>query len=157
MVAAGLGESTPQRLCHRFIAGLKPELRIIHELYALDHDLQALQARAIEIDEIKWSNRAANGTKGTTSRPFQQAHQYTGSGAVPMEIDSAEVRYTKLTDAEKAEYRAKGWCTFCRAHDHTFAQCRHPNRKHRPTRALNNVDAGTNDGTAETSTTEDRQ
>jgi hypothetical protein len=169
MRAAGLGDIPIETMCHRFLAGLKPELRAIHELYSLADDLPSLQARAIEIDEIRWESRRPimsnvyttqpqptrrrihDGARTMPSqqqprldqprryssasqlptRPFQRAHQYGAPGASepqPMEIDALEFR-TKLTDSEKAEYRAKGWCTFCRSHDHTISQCRHPNKK----------------------------
>jgi hypothetical protein len=140
MTAAGLGSHPVKMLCTRFIAGLKPDMRMAHELYLFEDDLPMLQRRAIEIDEIKWGNRMKTPKEGhVEGKPFQKSHQYTPtSGPTPMELDHMEGRFTKLSDAEKAAYREKGWCTFCRAKDHTIVACRHPNKRPLP-RKINNI------------------
>lgn len=40
-------------------------------------------------------------------------------------------RFPKLTDAEKLTYKTNGWCTFCRAKNHVWANCNSPGKSQR--------------------------
>lgn len=138
MRATDLDPGSTMLQCCLFVNGLKPELQKHYQLHTQKEDLAKLQEAAIRLDEVGWKHRDKPrlspqhyrlGNNASNVGPFRPTHQSTQGEPVPMELDSVNGGKTKLTPEQKTEYRAKGWCTFCREKDHLIESCKHPNRK----------------------------
>jgi hypothetical protein len=131
-----------EHLCVKYRKGLKDHLRTNETLFKISDDLHTLQGEAERLDDFHWrsnkDNRANknnnNNNKGNFRQPFRGPQQQSAPKARddPMELDNAQVRHKRLSDQEKAIYRANSWCTFCRSHDHAYAQCTAPGKQTRP-------------------------
>lgn len=114
--------------------GLKEELRRDKQIARAKTFSEATEL-ALELDEIlrdvaardKPKSYAHSSNRHTYSRPQTQKYQQKH------EQSTFHVHHTsklaKLSDEEKALYRQKGWCTFCRSHDHLIENCTHPQKR----------------------------
>ena len=145
-------EYSAAHLCVKYRQGLKPKLRADRDLFDINDDLRHLQHEAERLDDFYWrtsksirdTTTSGNNSSSQPRRSFLPDRRNYVNEATPMEIDNLRVtptrnngsnkdRTLKLTDQEKAIYRANGWCTYCRSHDHDLAHCNHPKRRHTPT------------------------
>lgn len=145
------GELSQKALCVLYLNNLKPHLTKEHQLFEIEDDLNRLQREAERLDDITWriarnpevqdrvfdrrppprpnpNQRVRPDQRADNNRPFRPRtddfHPRNNDAAIPMELDNLEKRFRPLTDAERREYDAKGWCKFCREHDHTIENCR---------------------------------
>ncbi|KAJ3193997.1 hypothetical protein HDU67_004928, partial [Dinochytrium kinnereticum] len=126
-------------LCFNYCRGLKPILRSNEDLFQIQDDLPRLQRATERLDDFHWregthkrnlsnnGNYNSNQLKGR-DQSFRNQRQENkkgnqSDGATPMEIDNTKAERSKLTDQEKATYRANGWCASCRSHKHRYEDC----------------------------------
>ena len=58
----------------------------------------------------------------------QQQRQLNNIHQQQQQQQQQQQRFPKLTDVEKQTYKTNGWCTFCRAKTHTWAECTSPGK-----------------------------
>jgi len=147
-------EYQQEHLCVKYRKGLKDHLRSKASLFRISDNLDALQREAERLDDFYWrimkNSNKSNNNKTGFRQPFRGPQQPPKDD--PMDLDNAQFRLKRLTDQEKVTYRANGWCTFCRSHDHTWAQCTAPGKQARPSnsngqfqqpKSLNHMEAQT--------------
>jgi hypothetical protein len=150
-------EYQQEHLCVKYRKGLKDHLRTNETLFKISDDLAALQRETERLDDFHWRSNKENRTsnKNSNSKPSFRYQSFRNPTSPtlkqkddPMDLDNVETRHKRLTDQEKAIYRANGWCTFCRSQGHNYAQCNAPGKKNRfpnpnnittSTKKLNNV------------------
>ncbi|KAJ3409342.1 hypothetical protein HDV05_004466 [Chytridiales sp. JEL 0842] len=139
-------------------SGLKEHLSLHPELYNNNTDLKQLQTESVKLDQFYYEkktkgkgNNGNNGPGKQGTQPARATHQNqqksegtttngnkgSSGGTTPMELDNIQPKQ-KLTNEQKAFFREKGWCTFCKSKEHSYSQCDHPDN-HRNRRQLNNV------------------
>ncbi|KAJ3202327.1 hypothetical protein HDU67_000638 [Dinochytrium kinnereticum] len=154
MRAEGL-EMPDKYLCIRYRRGLKDNLATEKKLFDLE-DIDSLQKEAERLDKFFWqstgrSNKEKSQNQQQNGRFFRSERSHgksaetqtknsnNGSGPTPMELGNTEAR-PKLTKEEKTEYWKKGWCVFCRAHDHTLNDCKAPGKRTHYPAKVNNIE-----------------
>lgn len=83
----------------------------------------------MELDTLRAiKGKGPASTTGTNGHSFRPSQSHSFRPSQPQPTGNGE-RLRKLTEDEKTYYRQRGWCTFCRAHDHTYENCAAPGKK----------------------------
>ena len=118
-------------LCYLYRLGLKDHFQSDEDLFRMNEDLGKLQDEAERKDDFFFRQQKDKGksqAQRATGRPPQR--DTTGQKADPMQLDNLTGKpLIRLTEAEKATYRANGWCTYCRSKEHTYDQCDAPGKR----------------------------
>jgi hypothetical protein len=126
-------------LCRLYRRGLKTQLRTSVDLSRINSSLKDLQDETEKLDDFYWK---IGRKRSTVSYPTAAPRTNT---ATPMEIDNINTAprtpFRKLSDEEKRQFRANGWCTFCRGKDHVYAACKDPGKKFGP--KINSISTST--------------
>lgn len=147
-------------LCIKYRNGLRSNLQSkadlfrIESLYTLQQEAERLddlyfrlgrnnqQSRPIEqrirMPDRQQGNHNNNNTNNNQGGPRGHPHSFrpynskNNNGQAPMDLDNIETnkKPAPLTEEERNEYKKKGWCTFCRARDHTITECQRRQQVH---------------------------
>ena len=140
-------------LCYLYRLGLKDHLQSDEDLFRMNEDIGKLQDEAERKDDFFFRQQKEKGKsqpQRVTGRPPQR-DTTSGPKADPMQLDNISGKpLVRLTEAEKAIYRANGWCTYCRSKNHTYDQCDAPGKRRPSTSNGNRLHAITSTDNDET-------
>ena len=122
-------------LCYLYRLGLKDHLQSDEDLFRMNEELVRLQDEAERKDDFFFRQQKEKGKSqnNPTSRRPPQRDANSGHKPDPMQLDNLSGQpLVKLTEAEKALYRANGWCTYCRSKEHSYVDCTAPGKRRHP-------------------------
>ena len=123
-------------LCYLYRLGLKDHLQSDEDLFRINDQLSKLQDEAERKDDFffrQYKEKGKSSNQPSKGRPPQRDTN-PGPKVDPMQLDNISGQpLARLTEAEKATYRANGWCTYCRSKEHSYPQCTAPGKRRQTT------------------------